>query len=664
MNAPSRLLVLALAVLGSGCQSLFPPPPEEIGLWPHAAANVSDPTLAKVTEEFWHAWLTAHPESASRLGDPRFSGKLNDDTDSGRGAWRRKLWSFDLELEGIPRNQLTATDLTNARLLESAISHELTRLDVHLEAFTVDPLNGPQVRYSSLLREQQVVGPRERDDYLNRLQAIGPSLRRAGENLQNAASQGQVAHAGAISKSIEQIDRLLGISPLESDFISPVIRNGRLVPFSPDESLAGLADRELGSSDQAATLRTLNPHILEGDVRALGTHVLIPAADDPLPAAKRGALLGRAREIVADDIYPAFAAYRELLRDDLLPVARSDSKPGLNWLSGGRDNYVRLARVHTGQPVDPTAVHLDGLAAVDRIHEQILELGAELFGARNHLQLRVVLNREADLMFGSEEEIVDAARDALQRAEATAPKWIERSPVARCEVVPIPAAEAPESTIAYYLQPTPDLSRPGRYYVNTSEPTTRPRWQAEVLAFHESIPGHHTQIALAQELDQLPAFRRFLGSTAFVEGWALYVEGLADELGLYSSDLDRLGMLSFAAWRAARLVVDTGLHSEGWTREQAVSYLRDHTLLTEGNIQNEVDRYIVWPGQALAYWIGAEEIRGLRRLAELRLGDRFDLPKFHSELLSHGAVELPVLRDLLTEWVAREATYSGAGDTP
>lgn len=516
MNAPSRLLVLALAVLGSGCQSLFPPPPEEIGLWPHAAANVSDPTLAKVTEEFWHAWLTAHPESASRLGDPRFSGKLNDDTDSGRGAWRRKLWSFDLELEGIPRNQLTATDLTNARLLESAISHELTRLDVHLEAFTVDPLNGPQVRYSSLLREQQVVGPRERDDYLNRLQAIGPSLRRAGENLQNAASQGQVAHAGAISKSIEQIDRLLGISPLESDFISPVIRNGRLVPFSPDESLAGLADRELGSSDQAATLRTLNPHILEGDVRALGTHVLIPAADDPLPAAKRGALLGRAREIVADDIYPAFAAYRELLRDDLLPVARSDSKPGLNWLSGGRDNYVRLARVHTGQPVDPTAVHLDGLAAVDRIHEQILELGAELFGARNHLQLRVVLNREADLMFGSEEEIVDAARDALQRAEATAPKWIERSPVARCEVVPIPAAEAPESTIAYYLQPTPDLSRPGRYYVNTSEPTTRPRWQAEVLAFHESIPGHHTQIALAQELDQLPAFRRFLGSTAFL----------------------------------------------------------------------------------------------------------------------------------------------------
>jgi uncharacterized protein (DUF885 family) len=195
------------------------------------------------------------------------------------------------------------------------------------------------------------------------------------------------------------------------------------------------------------------------------------------------------------------------------------------------------------------------------------------------------------------------------------------------------------------------LGRPGRYFVNTYEPETRPRWQSEVLAFHEAVPGHHTQIALAQEAGNLPAFRRFLGSTAFVEGWALYTERLADELGLYSGDLDRLGMLSFDAWRACRLVVDTGLHSEGWSREEAVRYLRDNTLLTEENIQNEVDRYIVWPGQALSYKLGADEISALRRLAETRLGPRFDLAAFHSELLAHGAVSLPVLREIMLAWI-------------
>ena len=325
---------------------------------------------------------------------------------------------------------------------------------------------------------------------------------------------------------------------------------------------------------------------------------------------------------------------------------------------------MRLARVHTGRAIDPTQVHQEGLAAVDQIHSQILALGAELFGANNSLQLRAVLEAEAGLNFASEQEILDAAREALARAESLAAGWIERSPVARCEVVPIPAAEAPESTIAYYRAPTPDLSRPGRYFVNTSDPTSRPRWQAEVLAFHEAVPGHHTQIALAQELDELPAFRRYLGSTAFVEGWALYVEGLADELGLYSSDSDRLGMLSFAAWRGARLVVDTGLHSEGWSREQAVSYLREKTLLTEQNIQNEVDRYIVWPGQALAYWIGAEELWSLRRLAESRLGSRFSLPAFHSEVLRHGAVELSELREIITDWVARGAAAAGNSSAP
>jgi uncharacterized protein (DUF885 family) len=220
-------------------------------------------------------------------------------------------------------------------------------------------------------------------------------------------------------------------------------------------------------------------------------------------------------------------------------------------------------------------------------------------------------------------------------------------------VVRVPAAEEQETTIAYYRGPASDGSQPGRYFINTFAPETRPRYDAEVLAFHEAVPGHHLQIALAQETESLPRFRRETGSTAYVEGWALYTERLADELGLYSSDLDRLGMLSFDAWRACRLVVDTGLHAYGWTRQQAIDYMTANTLLAENNVENEVDRYIVWPGQAVAYKVGQREILALRAEAQAKLGERFDLKAFHDVVLGSGAVTLRVLRQNVQEWIER-----------
>ena len=193
---------------------------------------------------------------------------------------------------------------------------------------------------------------------------------------------------------------------------------------------------------------------------------------------------------------------------------------------------------------------------------------------------------------------------------------------------------------------------PGYYYVNSWQPETRPRFEAAVLAFHESIPGHHLQIAIAQELGDLPAFRRHSGFNAYVEGWALYTERLAEEMGLYQDDLDRLGMLSFDTWRASRLVVDTGLHAFGWSRSQSEAFMRLNTPLADNNIVNEVDRYIGWPGQALSYKVGQHEILRLRAEAEASLGDRFSLPGFHDAVLSGGAVSLPVLRRMVAEWVA------------
>jgi len=225
-------------------------------------------------------------------------------------------------------------------------------------------------------------------------------------------------------------------------------------------------------------------------------------------------------------------------------------------------------------------------------------------------------------------------------------------PKGRCEVKVMGMHEAPYSTIAYYRGPSADGKRPGYYMVNTYLPETRPRYQAEALAFHESVPGHHLQIAVANELRGLPEFRKHQGVTAYVEGWALYTERLADEMGLYSSDTDRLGMLSFDAWRACRLVVDTGLHAKGWTRQQAIDYMTENSLLAPNNIVNEVDRYITTPGQALAYKLGQLEILKLRDEAKHRLGQRFDIKAFHDAVLGNGAVALPVLREQIEAYIA------------
>jgi uncharacterized protein (DUF885 family) len=211
--------------------------------------------------------------------------------------------------------------------------------------------------------------------------------------------------------------------------------------------------------------------------------------------------------------------------------------------------------------------------------------------------------------------------------------------------VPIPPHEEKHSTIAYYREPAADGARPGQYYVNTYAPETRPRYEAETLAFHESVPGHHLQIAIAQELEGLPAFRRFGGTTAYIEGWGLYTERLSEEMGLLSGETDRFGVLSFDAWRASRLVVDTGIHALGWTRQQAIDFMAAHTALGENNIGNEVDRYIAWPGQALAYKLGQLELLRLRAEAGDRLGDRFDIRVFHDAVLEGGALPLPALRE-------------------
>jgi uncharacterized protein (DUF885 family) len=311
-----------------------------------------------------------------------------------------------------------------------------------------------------------------------------------------------------------------------------------------------------------------------------------------------------------------------------------------------------MIRRHTSLDLPPEQIHQIGLDELEANHRAFRELAPAVLGTSDDLAaIFGALRDRPDLRFASADAVEAKARASLARAEAAVPKYFGRLPKADCTVERVPDYSAPYTTIAYYHQPAADGSRPGTYFINTYQPETRPIAEAEVLAFHESVPGHHLQIAIAQELSDLPMFRRQLGCTAYVEGWALYTERLADEMGLYSSDLDRLGMLSFDAWRASRLVVDTGIHSMGWTRGRAEQFLRDNTPLAENNIANEVDRYITTPGQALAYKLGQREILELRAEAERRLGDRFSLPAFHDVVLENGAVTLPVLKSRVEAWI-------------
>ncbi|MEM9488748.1 MAG: DUF885 domain-containing protein, partial [Myxococcota bacterium] len=335
----------------------------------------------------------------------------------------------------------------------------------------------------------------------------------------------------------------------------------------------------------------------------------------------------------------------------IVPNARTGGQVGLHALPAGQACYAARIRHYLGLDKSATELHQLGLRELDRINNEMRTLGQRLFGTDDLTEILTRLRTDKSLYFATAEEMLTAARASLDAANAAMPSAFGIVPQTECVVVPIPAYEAPFSTIAYYRQPHYDGSKPGEYVVNTYKPETRPRYEFQALSFHEAVPGHHLQIAISIERADLPAIRRFSYNTAYGEGWALYSERLADELGLYNGDLDRMGMLSYDAWRASRLVVDTGLHAMGWTRKQAEQLMRERTALALNNIVNEVDRYIAWPGQALAYKVGQLEIFRLRQWARDQLGSAFTLAGFHDAVLAQGSVNLPILAEQVAAWV-------------
>ena len=565
---------------------------------PDAAPDAA-PDLRALADEFWESWLAANPTAATSIGDRRFDDRLDDPSPAGIASRQQTLQTFVERARGLDATALGEADAVTRNALLAELASEQAQLESGLHRWSVDPLEGPHMLALDLVAFQSVATVEHGRAMVARWRALGPWLDQHAANLRQGLGDGLVAVRTPAEKVVEEIRDTLARPDADLPLLAPAREERPDWPASEvDAFRAGLADA------------------------------------------------------VRESFRPALERYGAAIEHDILPRARADDRPGIGHLPGGGAAYAALIRVHTSLDLPAERVHAMGLAEIDRIDAELEALGGRALGARGLAATLERLRSDRGLYFTTRDEVFGKAEAALARVREAIPDWFGLLPRADCTVVPMAEHEEKHSTIAYYRQPAVDGSRPGQYFVNTSAPETRPRYDAETLAYHESIPGHHLQIAIAQELTGLPEFRKHLGPTAFFEGWGLYTERLSDEMELYSGDLDRIGILSFDGWRACRLVVDTGMHALGWTRQQAIDFMTAHTALAPNNIANEFDRYIVWPVQALAYKVGQLEILRLRDEARARQAGHFDIRAFHDAVLGQGALGLEALRAVVERRLA------------
>ena len=547
-----------------------------------------DQALAELAEDYFRACMDDAPFDATVFGVAGWDAEVPARSEAAEAEADRRLAALEGRLAAVDTARLAGQDRITAAMLARGLADRRAELAARWPELTVSATSrGIQTEVLGLVPKLTLATPDQAADYLERCAKLAGCLDQAGDRLRAGLASGRTPPALGVRAAVRQLDAYLA-APLADDPL--------LAPPPP-------------AGTEASSFRE------------------------------------RLAELVAGSVRPAMARYRDLLAGQVLERARPDDRCGLAHLPDGEAVYRAAVARHTTTDRDPADLHRLGLELVAELEEEYRALGERVLGTADMGQVLARLREDPALRFTSGDEILKSGRDALARAVAALPEIVGRIPRSRCVVDEMSPYEARDAVLGYYQPPAADGGRPGVHWLNTSAPDTRTRYEYEALAFHESVPGHHLQFALAQELEELPRFRRFGYVTAFSEGWALYTERLADELGLYSGDLERFGMLSFDSWRACRLVVDTGMHAFGWGRDQAIDYLLANSALTRTNIENEVDRYVADPGQALAYMVGRMELVRLRRRAADRQGGRFDLRAFHDLVLGTGGVPLAVLAE-------------------
>ncbi|MFH1330197.1 MAG: DUF885 domain-containing protein [Actinomycetota bacterium] len=554
--------------------------------------------LAALADRYWDLLMESSPTSATLLGDHRFDDRIEDPSREAEDRLIAALSAMVAEAETLDPADLDATDLVTRRVLMFEAGAQAEGLRSRSAEYLVDPMLGPHMDVVTYVPQMTPVTTEHAAAYVVKASRLGAAFDQAVERLREGVVNGRTPPRVAVHKVLIQLDAYLA-SDVEKD------------PFLAIRPPADMSEAQVAEWRRAM------------------------------------------RDQVEQTVRPAFARYREAVADTVLPAARPQEKSGICWLPDGEEVYRRAVHRYTSLELDPREIHQIGLDGIATLEDEYRELGGKALGTTDLEEIYRRLRHDPALRFETGEQVKAQAEESLARANASTPEWFGVLPQTPCILQEVPELGAEDAPLAFYLPPAADGSRPGTFFVNTTQPTTRTRYESEALAFHEGVPGHHFQLALAQEMGDLPTFRRHALATAYVEGWALYCERLADEMGLYSGDLERMGMLSFDSWRYGRLVVDTGVHALGWSRRQAIDYLTANSPQAPNNIENEVDRYIGWPGQALAYKIGQREILRLRAEARRALGPDFDIKGFHDTVLTCGPVPLGVLGDLVREWAKR-----------
>jgi len=545
-----------------------------------------------LSERFWEAILELNPITATVYGDERYADRLDDPGPDGRARERALMERTLAEIEAIPPAGLPTEDRITRDMLRVVAELAIEQDDQRLyQLRAVDQMSGPQQTLPQLTSFQRADTPERLDAFLARVHAYRGYMAAHTEILREGMAAGLTAPRIVVERTIAQVERLLAV-PIESAVVPALV------------TVASEADRE------------------------------------------------RVREAVRDVVYPADAAYLEVLRDEYMAAARED--PGLWSAPNGEALYRTAMRAWTTLELDPEAVHQIGLDELDQIDEERRGIARATGHGDDIAAYRTAIEADPANNPRTKDELVARATEDIERGLSEAPRWFGVLPRAGCEVRPVEEFKEKDAPFAYYYPPTTDGSRAGIYYANGYDLPSRKYTKLATTTYHEAVPGHHFQIALEMENPTLNTFRR-LGSRmvggAYVEGWGLYSERLADEMGLFRSEGERFGMLDAQAWRAARLVVDTGLHALRWPRQRSIDFLR-MVGLSETDAVIETDRYICWPGQALTYKIGQREIERLRADLTARDGSRFDIRTFHDAVLGHGSLPLATLSRELPAWVA------------
>lgn len=550
----------------------------------------------QLLQDEWESRLKNDPLFATYAGDSRYNDRLPGANEAYFVDRLENLYGFQRRLKLISASELTIDEKLNYEIFHRLLDNEIGELEFHSYRLPLSKAGG---FHTSIPEVLPLISPFETqqdfENYLSRLAALPRYIQDHIELLGSAIDTGYIPARITLEGVEEQLRK-----QVPAEFTDSLL-------YSPFQRIPGII------SDN-----------------------------------QKKHLLKEAQLILEEAVFPAYLTFLRFFLDKYYPASRNDI--GASTLPRGRGFYQHRVHFYTSLDLTPEQVHATGLSEVQRIHSEMEAVLQTADFKGNIKEFIEFLRSDARFYAKTPADLIKETAYILKRIDGELPRLFNMLPRTPYGIREIPAASAPHSTTAYYLPPPGDGKYAGFYYVNTFDLKSRPLYEIEALSLHEAVPGHHLQIAMQQELN-LPNFRRFGGFTAFTEGWALYSERLGLEMGFYQDPYSNFGRLSYEMWRACRLVVDTGIHALGWTRQQAIDFMAENTSLSLLNIANEVDRYIAWPGQALAYKIGELKIRELRMLADVALGDGFNLREFHNLIIGKGAVPLDILEQMVCEWI-------------